>query len=236
MSIKRGEITTKIIKNGLVFNMDAANRGSYPKTGTIVTETTNLTTGNWSDTGIFISDNSGVFALDGVSDYLTFQSDTLPTLGGSYTYSAWIKTTDTQGEIFCNFHQYSPWKGMLFGIGFSGNNGKLDIWMCSNAGAQTTTSDTGAAVNDGNWKNVVATYDGTNARFYHNGQLSSTVSVSNTVAQNSSTFPLRIGASNNAGPDRLFLGRIGPSQIYNRPLSAEEVLYNYNGLKSRFGL
>jgi len=127
--MKVGSITTDIIRNGLVFNMDPANRASYPKTGTIVTETTNLTTGSWSDTGIFISDNSGVFGLDGIDDYLTFQSDTLPTLGGSYTYSTWIKTTDFQGEMFCNFHQSSPWKGMLFGIGFSGNDGKLQLWI-----------------------------------------------------------------------------------------------------------
>ena len=236
MSGRVGSITTDIIADGLVFNMDAANRASYPKTGTTVTETTNLTIGSWSDTGIFISDNSGVFGLDGIDDYLTFQSDTLPTLGGSYTYSAWIKTTDNQGEIFCNFNQTSPWKGMLFGIGFSGGDGKLQLWMCSDAGKQTTTKDTGNTVNDGNWKNVVATYDGTNARFYHDSQLSSTVSVSNTVASNSATYPLRIGASNNAGPDRLFLGRIGPVHIYNRALSASEVLHNYNALKGRFGL
>ena len=35
MGIRRGEITTKIVSDGLVFNMDAANRASYPRTGTI---------------------------------------------------------------------------------------------------------------------------------------------------------------------------------------------------------
>ena len=29
MGIRRGEITTNIIRNGLVFNMDPANRASY---------------------------------------------------------------------------------------------------------------------------------------------------------------------------------------------------------------
>ncbi len=222
------------VKDGLVFYADAANPRSYPGSGINVDDLTGSTTGSWSDTGIFISDNSGVFGLDGIDDYLTFQSDTLPTLGGSYTYSTWIKTTDSQGEMFCNFHQSSPWKGMLFGIGFNGSDGKLQLWMCSDAGTQTTTKDTGNTVNDGNWKNVVATYDGTNARFYHDSQLSSTVSVSNTVASNSATYPLRIGASNNAGPNRLFLGRIGPVQIYNRALTAQEVKQNYNALKRRF--
>ena len=33
-----------------------------------------------------------------------------------------------------------------------------------------------------------------------------------------------------------FNGNIGPVKIYNRALSAAEVLQNYNQLKSRFGL
>ena len=33
MGISRGEITTRIVKDGLVFNFDAANRACYPKTG-----------------------------------------------------------------------------------------------------------------------------------------------------------------------------------------------------------
>jgi hypothetical protein len=34
MSGRAGEIITDIVEDGLVFNMDAANRASYPKTGT----------------------------------------------------------------------------------------------------------------------------------------------------------------------------------------------------------
>ena len=33
MSGRVGSITTDIIADGLVFNMDAANRASYPRTG-----------------------------------------------------------------------------------------------------------------------------------------------------------------------------------------------------------
>ena len=33
-----------------------------------------------------------------------------------------------------------------------------------------------------------------------------------------------------------FYGNIGPCHIYNRALSASEVLHNYNALKGRFGL
>ena len=39
MGIRIGSISTPIIADGLVFNMDAANRASYPKTGTTITDT-----------------------------------------------------------------------------------------------------------------------------------------------------------------------------------------------------
>ena len=38
MSGRVGSITTDIIADGLVFNMDAANRACYPKTGTTATD------------------------------------------------------------------------------------------------------------------------------------------------------------------------------------------------------
>ena len=41
MSGRVGSITTDIIVDGLVFNMDAANRACYPKTGTTATDTIN---------------------------------------------------------------------------------------------------------------------------------------------------------------------------------------------------
>jgi hypothetical protein len=40
----------------------------------------------------------------------------------------------------------------------------------------------------------------------------------------------------NGSVNAAFNGDIGPVQIYNRALSASEVLQNYNALKSRFGL
>ena len=40
----------------------------------------------------------------------------------------------------------------------------------------------------------------------------------------------------NFSSGRYFNGQIGPILIYNRALSASEVLQNYNRLKGRFGL
>ena len=54
MGIRRGSISTPIIADGLVFNMDAANRASYPKSGTIITNTISNTTGSLINDHIFL--------------------------------------------------------------------------------------------------------------------------------------------------------------------------------------
>ena len=43
--MKYGSITTGIIADGLVFNVDAANRASYSRSGTSVKDTLNNSTG-----------------------------------------------------------------------------------------------------------------------------------------------------------------------------------------------
>jgi hypothetical protein len=46
-----------------------------------------------------------------------------------------------------------------------------------------------------------------------------------------------IGADSDvANPEHEWNGQIANVKIYNRGLSAEEVLYNYNGLRGRFGV
>ena len=97
-----GNISTNIIKKGLVFNMDAANMGSYPRTGTTSTDTIGNISGTLNGT-TFISDNSGVFNFDGVDDKNNFGTILrFDHTSESYTLSNWIKidTTSTDVKIF----------------------------------------------------------------------------------------------------------------------------------------
>ena len=95
MGIRRGEITTNIIRNGLVFNMDAANRVSY-----VPNATTNKNTINLSQTGSFINDTAFIsppisascFSLDGTDAYISEQSTTeITSLGDSMTIQCFFK-------------------------------------------------------------------------------------------------------------------------------------------------
>ena len=107
MSGKIGSITTDIIKNGLVFNMDPANRASYPKTGTTATDTIGNNIGTLSTTPLLSDSNFGVWELDGTDDKITLSSDI--TFPSSFTISFWINPDTLNQEL-------------LLGDGSSSNN------------------------------------------------------------------------------------------------------------------
>ena len=71
MSGRVGSITTGIITDGLVFNMDAANRASYPQTGTTaIFNTINLTESGSFQADTQFNETGGIksFQFDGVDD------------------------------------------------------------------------------------------------------------------------------------------------------------------------
>jgi len=74
-------------------------------------------------------------------------------------------------------------------------------------------------------------WNATTANFYKNGVLRNTLSYTRGSVTTATYY---IGASH-ANP-RFLNGRIATAQIYNRALSASEVLQNYNATKGRFGL
>ena len=94
------------------------------------------------------------------------------------------------------------------------------------------------------WYNLVCTLSQNTvtqvaeANMYINGVFNNTVSYSSAVDsiyQPSSSTLLRFARYIDANPYP-FKGDIGPSKIYTKILTADEILQNYNLTKSRFGL
>jgi len=110
MGIRRGSISTPIIVDGLVFNMDAANRASYPQTGTTATDTVGNNVGTLNGTTFSTTDKSDaiIFAAadDGTNPNIvtintgikSVVEDTSPQLGGDLdTNDNNIKIDDAHG-------------------------------------------------------------------------------------------------------------------------------------------
>ena len=83
------------------------------------------------------------------------------------------------------------------------------------------------------WCNIIITRDKAISKAYLNGDFVSTQTLSG--GTESSVVQLdTIGASAASTPAFFVNGNIANVQIYNRGLSANEVLHNYNALKGRF--
>ena len=238
MSGRVGSITTDIIADGLVFNMDAANRASYPKTGTKTFNTIDTT-----NTGSLINDvafntnpSSFEFGLDSIDDMIKLNSR----IAESYTQTditinIWFKTT---GGGSSGIH------GLINEIAVN-TPGRSRI-LVNDAGTIVyyTVGGDQANVNispaiPGNvWNNLTLTKDNkVGSKLYINSTLiysnsNDTGYVKGTHASSFAGTVLGIGAES----VYYMNGEISNVMGYNRALSSNEVLHNYNALKGRFGL
>ena len=128
MSGRVGSITTGIITDGLVFNMDPANRASYPKNGTIITDTiSNISSGSFESDPIFVEDIA--IDYDGTDDYL--QVGPSVSLNGNFTISWWYK--NTSGGTPSSYRNFVGGFG-AFQYGLTMNSG---VWKTYTAGSPT---------------------------------------------------------------------------------------------------
>ena len=176
------------------------------------------TTTNYDGTASNVTYATGQFGnaavFDGSSSYV-LASSFMPTGSNPRSASAWVKTTISNANMT-----------ILFSGSGSNNNAFIFRVINGNLGVAFYANDhdfTATGLTDGNWHHVVATYDGSVAKVYLDGNLIGTGSAG-AVSTNSGNFA--IGAYNN-GVDALFNGSIDQVRIFDKAISAEDVATLY---------
>jgi hypothetical protein len=226
-----------IIDDGLVLYLDAANVDSYPGSGTTWTDITRggnngtLTNGPTFNTG-----NGGSIVFDGVNDYVDCGGNVKPTV--AISVNTWIYFNSSFGvgnRYLSDWHQNNTQDRWIF---YTTGTNQIS-WYIDTVG-QPEGGTTAYTITLNTWVNLCGTYDSTisggiNAqKFYVNGQLYASSNKINSLNTGSITSTIKLGGQVSAGG--YLNGRISTTQIYNRALSAQEILQNYNATKSRFGL
>lgn len=230
--------TGGIVRNGLVLHLDAAKIDSYPKTGTVWTDLSgNGNNGTLVNNGTglnFVSANGGSLQFDGLNDYIDCGNNSVLNINQKQqTISCWFKTTQTSFSTYGTYlvskiGTVRKWTYSLMMI----PTGKIQFQ--TDDGTNNPNITTALSYNDGKWYNATVTNDGT-IRIYINGVF--VVSGTDTVVgSTSNNNPLWVGSngSNGGYTSAYFNGNISNIQIYNRALSAAEVLQNYTALKNRY--
>jgi hypothetical protein len=211
----------RIVTNGLVMYVDASNTRSYSGSGL----TANGLIGGIGGTLVngvgFSATNNGIFTFDGTNDYINFgNSSTLQQSSG--TISAWAKT-NSPGASYRGIIAKQGAYGLFY----------VDGVLVAYDWPADVPRSTGINIADNTWKNVVLTYQSgvsNGTRIYLNGVsvLTTTITIQN------QTGNLFGGAEANAS--QYASCQISSFNMYNRALTAQEVLQNYNSIKKRYGL
>ena len=236
-----------IVKDGLVFYVDAANPRSYPGSGaswnTLVGDK-NLTL---YGSPTYQTNNLGGLVFDGSDEYA--QTTTFPEIDGlsTFTFNLWIKYggTDTSAQsLFC-IPKQSSWAEDIDFRWYPTDAGGPLLLYTMNTNTKFTNEDVNLSTTAfTNICLVVNSAESSNAdkvKVYINGNTitNDTGIGSNITVLTSDTQPLIIGGGrqgNSGSVIREFDGNINIVSIYNRSLTAQEVKQNYNALKGRFGL
>jgi len=225
--MKFGSITTGRVSDGLVFNMDAANRVSYVPYATHSFDTIDSSiSGSLYNHTSFDPSYNGYWDFDGTDDYILVAPDSsgpLHDIGtGDFTIEAWASYTNASGYrwIIGAWHLAD---GLLFG---RSNTGEFACYIDSNTEIYSTFD----VPITGDWTNYVMTRLNDNVSMYANGvPAGGPFSKPGTL---SAATEFRIGDRDGYAQD--WIGKISNIHIYNRALSSNEVLHNYNALKGRF--
>lgn len=228
-----------IVTNGLVLNLDAANTKSYPGSGTTWTD---ISRGGNNGTLVngpaFNSANGGSIVFDGTNDYVT-ESNFTGSITNSFTIGTWVyfnSPVTTGQKIFHAQSGSNPYSEVNLD-NYSGGSGNPKYHFYTHNWAATSTNDILTSTFDVTgsiWAYVVGTYDDTSKfkYLYVNGILNRSGSTTVKIDwPNSITW---LGRRLNSSEP--LNGRISVTQVYNRALSATEILQNYNATKTRFGL
>ena len=209
---------------GLIFDVNVSNSFSY--------------NGASNDTGANLSDISGngyvgtlsnapsynvqngikSLSFNGSNNYITYPTAGLPYGASARTISVWLNPSSLSNGWAISYGNATATQSNFIGI-FSG--------VINYGGYSNDVSGPAPSINT--WYHVVGIYDGTTAYMYINGYLYTSLARTWNTVQVS----FQLGRQTHGG--EYWNGKIGEAQIYNRALSATEIVALYNSTKGAYG-
>lgn len=226
----------KTVTDGLVFCLDAANPKSIISGSNTWTDISkNSNNGTLTNGPTYSASNNGSIVFDGVNDYVSVPNNSSVNIStNTISFGGWFNTTRSPngGANYQLLIGKSTGASRQYCIFLSAvNTSNIYITLTGTSWTQTNVIlTTPWAINT--WNHIMLVYNGSTFKIYLNGSVvNSTVATGNITAQN---YDVKIGYDPYEAYS--FAGNIALTQIYNRALSATEILQNYNATKTRFGL
>ena len=228
-----------IVTDGLVFAVDPGSERSYPGTGTTTSSLMTAYDGTLINGTAFSANNGGTWEFDGVNDKINFDGATILGYIGvtsgidnnvAYSMEAWIRL-DAYPSGSAGSGDTIMGHNNSIGIGLQAFGTGTTAYI--NFGYRSNSNESSGNITINEWHHIVGTRAvGGAIKIYIDGV--EDYAVTGNLAVDYTTSDFAIGyAPNRIGP---FNGDISSTRVYNKSLTAAEVLQNFNAQKSRFGL
>lgn len=179
--------------------------------------------------------NTTYFTYDGTTEYV----DTNQSLASeTFSVGAWFRTSAAGIKmIICKETTAGwPWNYRIWM-----NGGQLIGDIAQNSSANVSISSPLTSYNNGNWYYVMFTRNDSNLYLYVNGTQVATVSdtLTGTIINSQEVWfgkSAFTGGGVNPQGSYQYTGDLGELFVYDRVLTAGEILQNYNATKSNYGL
>ena len=223
---------TNLATDGLEILFDPNNPGSYPGSGDSIFDLSgNSRTGTLNGSPSF---SSNYMNFDGSDDYIQFPTITLARSGSAFFI--WVYVTD--------FSSFTSGKTVNSRILVRGEAGYNRVFALYNGGfgfetnlnsnpqdiaSDTTPNHSVAGIGTGKWMNICMNFNSNTAKTYLDGVEVESFTVGDNLELR---YIGRIQDPTNY-PDYL-KGRLGIFGIYNRALSVNEIVNNYDAFAARY--
>jgi len=225
-----------IVTGSLLINLDASYSTSYPGSGSIWYDLS----GNAANATLYNSptfsqtDGQGSFSFNSIDQYDATVSDSTGKDTDSFTLTAWGKNNSGGPNVMAIRGNDGYGDGWSMLVGTDGTGHSQGYIVTTSAGAASYGSSGTISLSETAWRYIALTWDtgSGNLILYTNGAFDKIVASTTTRALRSSA----IGELSNVNDTSYYGVSVGATAIYNRVLSASEILTNYNNTKAKYGL
>jgi hypothetical protein len=226
--IKQNYFGSAIVTDGLVFAVDANNIVSYPKSGTAwYNLTSSLNSGSLINGPTFNPANGGSILFDGTDDYIS--TNFTQTFTDEVTVECWYRGTKSARNHLWTLGRYAGNTNLTADFNDSG----LTLWIYWNGSGSPAIRYTSPNFTDNTIKHLVFTHSGSVNKTYLNGELLTPYDV-----LGPQTFSPAVGGvmeiGSVEGTSLPFGGNVYSYRVYNKGLTAAEVLQNYQAEQYKF--
>ena len=252
---------TNIVNDGLVLHLDAANKNSYPGSGTTWKDLSGNENNGTLVNGVgYNSDNKGAMVFSTNNQYVPSSTnlETVDSIGGLLADSGTIFSVNTWFKWVSNPVIRGSTNHCHAIVGRGGGIGSQATFVvfCSinqyNNGAGGGPIEYGKPyvcirgrnnkisderIDIDKWNNIQITWNGVEAKSYFNGYTETTLTPGTFGLQTGSDYRFTLGnvratsLSNTA-----FQGSISVASVYNRALTAAEIKQNFEATRSRYDI